>query len=1458
MNPTDSPSSPSGNTDSPVAGESPWPGLESYTESSRQLFFGREKETEELVRLIRRNTLTVLFGQSGLGKSSLLQAGAFPVLRAADFLPLYLRLDHSPEGPPLVDQVRRALTASFSATRAEAPEFCASETLWEYFHRKDVDIWSAKNRLLTPVLAFDQFEEIFTLGRASEAQRARGRAFLTELADLVENRAPAGLREKFDSGELDIARYNFDKPSCQVVLSLREDFLPDLEGLKHEMRSILHSRMRVRRLDGTQALAIVQKPAPDLVAEGAAERIVEFVAGARGGSAERLLELEVEPALLSVICRELNERRRARGQVQITADLVSGNRREILTDFYERCVGDLPEAMRTFVEDRLLTKSGFRDNLALETALEEPGVNRALIDTLVARRLLRIEDRLGVQRVELTHDVLAEVIRASRDARQQRLVLLESSRRARRQRWVIGGLSAAVFALCVGAVFGIRAQRRAEQAQRDEAARSSRTDLAYGSQLLEQGQVSEGIAHLGRAVRSDPLNYAAGPRLISALAYRAFALPVGLTYPHDHGVYVGGFTSDGSRVVTTTDQRKIFFWDVATGRQVSAPATLDSEPQASAVSADGTRCAVALTDGTLRVWDLATGKQVAGPLPNGRSTIAVALTPDGRWLAAGNSEASVKLWDASTGELKATLPHAHWVSSVEFSADGRHLISTDFGRDAATRHWRVWAVPSGEPLTPRLSGASSQINLGRFSPDGKLAVICDNGGAQLWDWAAARKVGQKMPGVSRGPVHFSPDGTWLLSVGRSDRTARIWDAPAGTLRRKFDFAGEAVLSRDGRRLLGAWPDGSVHLVDTSTGQPLIEPLRSGSFLQARFSVDEREIWTGGRDGVVRRWRATATAAAPLKLSANRSLGGFFVTQPQTLILGQFGIWEYRDLVTGKLLGPTLKLPDRVRSLRPSDDLKVTLAVTQGGDLELWDLRQPDAIKRHRLPRVATPRTGFSDSGNRLFVYEFGSAVSVWDTDTGRLIGQPLPTPNGRTSNTTLSADGTKLAAGDTDGNVIVYEVATGQKLGEIVHHGSQVTGLAFSPDGSRLVSGAVGRTVQLTEVATGRAVLPAIKLGAPPNVFGFSSDGRQITIPTQSNNAVVFWDTQTGAQRVLQLSNEKSVASFDFDRDNHRIAISDTLDSRIRIWSTATGQPVVEPIAPENNRSYVVFSPDGRFILTYGTSPRTALVWPVPPLVTTAPLPAWLGRLAAAVAGGAIGATGEFRAASVAPAEFDTLRAELAALPDDAPFVSWGRWFLADPERRAISPEVALTAAEAAELAKEDSLELLVGRSRRLRRLDNRVEAEVVERQIVELARTHQTPESATISSALQVVVTDLIKSERFSDAEPLARACLELRERVWPKNSSDLWVISNSRGSIGEALAGQKRYAEAEPFLLRAHDELKDTKGAAADRAAEIGRVLARLYEATQQPAKAAEWRERVAGAAEPGTVSTSEPVVP
>ena len=76
-----------------VDDEHPWPGLASFREQDEHFFKGREPDIESLHNLVNRERLTVLFGVSGLGKSSLLQAGLFPRLRQDNILPVFIRLD---------------------------------------------------------------------------------------------------------------------------------------------------------------------------------------------------------------------------------------------------------------------------------------------------------------------------------------------------------------------------------------------------------------------------------------------------------------------------------------------------------------------------------------------------------------------------------------------------------------------------------------------------------------------------------------------------------------------------------------------------------------------------------------------------------------------------------------------------------------------------------------------------------------------------------------------------------------------------------------------------------------------------------------------------------------------------------------------------------------------------------------------------------------------------------------------------------------------------------------------------------------------------------------------------------------------------------------------------------------------------------------------------------------------
>ena len=407
--------------------DNPWPGLLAFREADQDYFEGRHAETEELFRLVMRDQLTVFFGLSGLGKSSLLQAGLFPLLRRD--LPVYIRLDFSSANLDLIAQVKFAIAKQAELAQIEAPALDPKESLWESFHRQESDFWTRRNRPVMPLIIFDQFEEVFTLGRL-DAQRIQATEnVLEQLADLAEGRAPAALKDWLDEHPDNVRNFSFTRHHYKVLLSIREDFLPELEALRERMPSIALNRLRLQRMNGTAALRVVAR-AEHLIELPVAESVVRFVAADRDVSP--LDGLEVEPALLSVVCRELNNRRQELREPKITESLLEGSHDQILNDFYERTLSDLPISVRNFIEEHLLTVSGFRNIVALEDALNVPGVTGDCINQLVERRLLRRDDRGGVQRLELTHDLLTGVVRASRDRRRQEEALIREQERQRR------------------------------------------------------------------------------------------------------------------------------------------------------------------------------------------------------------------------------------------------------------------------------------------------------------------------------------------------------------------------------------------------------------------------------------------------------------------------------------------------------------------------------------------------------------------------------------------------------------------------------------------------------------------------------------------------------------------------------------------------------------------------------------------------------------------------------------------------------------------------------------------------------------------------------------------------------------------------------------------------------------------------------------------------------------------
>ena len=474
MAPLDSPT-----TQPSVDAEHPWLGLASFTEETQGFFYGREEEVAELSRRVQRKTLTLLFGQSGLGKTSILRAGIVPRLRPMGYCPVYVRIDYSQETPPPSEQIKAAIfrATGQSGTWTKPGVAVAGESLWEFLHHRDDLLLDASGKPIIPLLIFDQFEEIFTLAQSDDFGRRRAAEFVADLADLVENRPPKALEEKIDSDEADAERFDFTRSDYRVLIALREDYLAHLEGFKAAMPSITQNRMRLAPMTGEQALAAVLKPGGRLVSQEVAESIVRFTAG---GSEIR--NAEVEPSLLSLICRELNNARIAKGRSEISADLLAGSHDTILAEFYERSLADQPQGVRRFIEDTLLTESGYRESIAEERVRKvfaDAGAAPDALAKLVDRRLLRIEERLDVRRVELTHDVLCSVVRASRTLRQEREARDEAERRlaaqrererATRKALVRARQVAAVCAvLAIGAVasavFGYVSMKRAQRAE---------------------------------------------------------------------------------------------------------------------------------------------------------------------------------------------------------------------------------------------------------------------------------------------------------------------------------------------------------------------------------------------------------------------------------------------------------------------------------------------------------------------------------------------------------------------------------------------------------------------------------------------------------------------------------------------------------------------------------------------------------------------------------------------------------------------------------------------------------------------------------------------------------------------------------------------------------------------------------------------------------------------------------
>jgi WD40 repeat protein len=515
---------------------------------------------------------------------------------------------------------------------------------------------------------------------------------------------------------------------------------------------------------------------------------------------------------------------------------------------------------------------------------------------------------------------------------------------------------------------------------------------------------------------------------------------------------------------------------------------------------------------------------------HGAPVRAIALSPDGQTLVSGNDYGEIWLWDLTSEQPIGQLEgHEGVVRSVVFSPDGR-IIASSSGDQTII----LWDATNGEPLGEPLIGHKDWVNALAFSPDGRtLASGSDDNQVILWDVATGQSLGEPLREHTDWvlDVAFSPDGQTLASSS-DDQTIILWDVqdrtPRGQLTGHEGSVNSIAFSPDGQTLASASNDNKIILWDVATGQPLGEPLEE----HTDFVLEV----TFSPDG---------------QTLASGSADGTFI------------LWDVSDL-------------------NSEEPLPWPMAYFSGHGSDVTEVL-------------------FAPDGQTLVSSSDDGSIIKWNVEGNLPIGRLITDQLTDIQSLAFSPDGQTLASGscsDYDpggscnaGEIILWDVTTGEELKQLLGHEASVRSIAFSPDGQTLASGSSDTTVILWDVASGKQV------GAPltghedeVRSVAFSHDGQMLA--SGGGDGVILWDTASGQplRGPLAGSEASSALSVAFSPDDQTLA-SGGYDQAVVLWDTASGQPLGEPLfGPTDSVNVVAFSPDGQ-LLASGSEDSTIRLW---------------------------------------------------------------------------------------------------------------------------------------------------------------------------------------------------------------------------------------------------------------------------
>jgi WD40 repeat protein len=909
----------------------PYRGLLPYEEADRDFFKGRAEDADLVVANLYASSFTVLYGGSGVGKTSVIQAEVIPRIRAGDAAVALFR-QWQPGFQPLLRECIRQAAGVEAVDGTDQP-----------FDRFVQQVARAAGRPL--FLVFDQFEEYFLY----HAARPGPSGFEAELARAINQRGGqvnflVCLREE---GLAKLDRFRARIPHLMSNLLRLEPL--DLEGARQAITGPLATYNEIRRGAGLSTME---------VEEGLVARLLEsevaFESSGRGRAAEASAEGDVRvelPFLQLVLTRLWAEERRAGSSVLREATLRRlGGASGVVRRHLDAALAPLSPRSRKAAARAfgfLVTPSGTKvahttGDLATMSGLDESRVEAVV--TALSEEKNRILKRVdaapgpgGEARFEIAHDKLAPAV----------LDWKARYERRRQTRLVAGaaGLALVVVVLGVAVFNALQQKRQAEEQRRQSEARSR--ELAGDAFGLLDRDAARARLRAGMAAEEAPT-----PQALDALRQTSFR----------------------DRTVDVLDP----------------PAGAARPLRGVAFSPDGQWLAASAEDGTVRVWKAAalgadtpvTPQVMRGP---DRDTVyALAFTREPGVLATGEATGAVRLWRVGErGPFAFTGAGGTHAISIAVAPDGAVYSGTLSG------HAQRWDPP-GRPtsFSPGPQGAVTSVDVNPAS--GVMALGHQYGIVTLHDRGGAltESIPTGIPWIYR--ARFSPDGRRIAVAGRDSLTQVRTLGSSGpplVLVGHDGWVHDVAWAPDGRTLATASHDGVVRLWDAATGQQVaVMNGHRGIVHSVAFSPRGDVVASAGADGRVRLWRA---GPAPMRLLSGQAppaadtAGGVVAT-----------VAGGRLRVTGGADPVTVPSTDSVRGAVLTSGGRFVVASVRGG-VDVWEVAHTGKVTRVRPPEDDAGGAVYFTPDHSLVVHaDAAGGAAIYACEVCRLVPS-RPPPNWR-------------------------------------------------------------------------------------------------------------------------------------------------------------------------------------------------------------------------------------------------------------------------------------------------------------------------------------------------------------------------------------------------------------------------------------------------------------------------------